>query len=119
MGVVAAGVHAPGVFGGKGEPGLLLDGEGVDIGPETDGLSRLAAIEDAHHAGVGAGVGLDAHLRQLPEDALLGAVLVAPQLRVGMDIPAEGGHIILKIPGLGQDLVGGQHRCFLAFAFEN
>ena len=38
VGVVAAGVHAA-VGGGKGQPCLLLDGQGVHISPESEGVA--------------------------------------------------------------------------------
>ena len=38
MAVVAAGVHPARVLRGKGQPGVLVDGQGIDVRPEGNGL---------------------------------------------------------------------------------
>ena len=99
--VVAAGVHHTRILRGKGQAGLLLHGQGVDVRPQADGPACLSAPDDAQNARAGAGPGLDAHGRQLPKDQGLGAGLLPAQLRVGVDVPAKAGHI------------AGQVFCFL------
>ena len=94
--IVAAGMHHTLGLAGKGYARLLVDGQGVDIGAERHALAgALAAVEQAHHGG---GQGLldlvHAHLLQLPPDEGAGAHLLHPQLRVGVDVPPDGGQLL-------------------------
>ena len=47
VGVVAAGVHPPRVAGGKGQAGVLLDGQGVGVAAEGDGVVPAKVKEGA------------------------------------------------------------------------
>jgi hypothetical protein len=89
MGIVTAGVHGAGDPGGVRDVVRFLDGEGVHIGTETDGGASSAQVAD--HAGP-ANSRLDGQA-QVAEDVgreLSGAVLLEPELRVGVDIAAPG-----------------------------
>ena len=48
MRVMPAGMHHAGVLRGKGQPGLLLHGQGVGIAAQAHGGSRQAAVYHAH-----------------------------------------------------------------------
>ena len=51
VGVVAAGVHAAGVGGGEGQPGLLGDRQGVHVRPDHQGRPGPAGPEEPDDAG--------------------------------------------------------------------
>ena len=82
---MAAGVHGA-VLAGKGQTGLLGDGQGVDIAPEQDGLARLAQGDD--YSGLAAYFALDSHGLQLAHNAVHGVAQVESHAGVGVDIPA-------------------------------
>ncbi len=51
MQVMAAGVHQPFCFTGKGQSGFLLNGQRIHIGPQSHRLSRTASCNLGHHPG--------------------------------------------------------------------
>ena len=51
--VVAAGVHDPRRLGGEGKVRLLLDGKGIDVGPQGNGPAGVRAPQNCHHTGLG------------------------------------------------------------------
>ena len=53
MPVVPAGVHLAGVGGGKGQAGLLLDGERIGVTAEGDGVSLPKVKKSAQGTGDG------------------------------------------------------------------
>ena len=85
VGVVAAGVHPPRVLRGAGQPGRLLDGQGVHVGAQPDHGAGAAAAQDGLDAGAG-----DARAHFEPQF-----------FQVGGD---EGGRLLLLEAELG-DLV--------------
>ena len=58
--VVSAGVHDAGHHGGEGQAGVLVDGQGVEIGTQGNPRALLRTGEVDHEAGLGAGLGCDA-----------------------------------------------------------
>ena len=95
--VVAAGVHDTGVLAAVGLAGVFLDGQGIDVRPEHQGLAGPAALDGAHTAG-DALEGLDgnAHLLQLGDDKAGGLHLVLAHLGVGVE-PAAGLNDVLLL----------------------
>jgi len=51
--VVPAGVHLAGVGGGKGQAGLLLDGERIGVTAESNGIGLPKVKKGAQGAGDG------------------------------------------------------------------
>ena len=102
--IVAAGMHNTGILGGKGQAGLFLHGQGIDIGAQTDGLAGLTAADDAQNAGIGTGLAFNAHGLQFTEDEGLGTGLTTAQLGVSVDVPADLDHIIGQSFGFLQDI---------------
>ena len=80
--VVAAGVHHARVLAGEGQPGLLLHGQGIDVGPEGHGPA-LAAVQHGP-AAVVVRIAVDgiAHFLQLRLDLVGGRRLLQGQLGV-------------------------------------
>ena len=96
--VVAAGVHDPITFRGKGQTGLLAHGQGVHVGPEQD-LFPFFFADDAHN---GAGADLlpgDAHVIQGFFHQGRGLGQTAAQLRMVMDLPAPGQQLFVHLFG--------------------
>ena len=107
--VMAAGVHDAGVLGGEGEAGLLLDGEGVNVAAEHDGLPRAAALQNAHHAGFQVTLRGDAQGFQVVLNDPGGAEFLQPQLRMGVEVPAQGDKLIPLLRHGGLDVKGCLH----------
>ena len=85
VGVVAAGVHLPGVAGGEGQAGVLLDGQGVGVAAKGDGLGPAEVEKGAQSPRNGGGQG-------------------APQ---GGEYLAEIGQGLRQVPVQFRDLVEG------------
>jgi len=89
--IVAAGMHAPLVLRGMIKGVVLLQGQGIHIGPQTDGARAAATPEGAHHAGAtDAGGDLKAPGLEFFGHDGRSAVLFVAQLRVSMQITADG-----------------------------
>jgi hypothetical protein len=88
--VVAAGVHHPGDAGAEGEAGLLLDGEGVDVGAEQHRSPRPPTLQAEHRPG-GRGTAqlLEPERAQPLPDDRRGDDLLAGQLGLGVEGPAQ------------------------------
>ena len=86
---MAAGVHLPRLAGGKGQAGLLLEGQRVDIRPQGDGLARLAALDLRNQSGrLEPAIG-NAQFVHFFGDLLCGAELLEARLRMLVKIPAK------------------------------
>ena len=112
VGIVAAGVHTPFVPGGKGETGLLLDGESIHVGPEEDGFSLPAAGKLADDPGLPRGemVG-DPPVVQLRVDESQGLREIQSQLGDLVQGAAEGNDVLLH--GFAFFPHKGDTSCFL------
>jgi hypothetical protein len=94
--VVAAGVHAAGVLAGMGQSGCLQDRQRVHVGTQADRVLAVAIAQHADHTGFAdAAMDLDAPFFQLARDHVRGAVFFQPELRVGVDVAANGGQFVL------------------------
>ena len=88
--VVAAGVHDAVVLRGKGQAGALLDGQGVDVRAEHDGLAGAAGVQRGDEAGVvREGLHLQAHGLHVLHQGLGGLKLLEAQFRVLMVVSAS------------------------------
>ena len=120
MDIVSAGVHHARVAGGKVGSDSLLNGEGVNISPNGDGLilgRRLGsglAVDNAHHAvsGDSGGVG-DPPPGEPGADDLLGALLVFGKLGMLVDVAADGNNFAVYIGNTGADLFFRYHGVLL------
>ena len=108
MNVVTAGVHHAVVLGAVIPGTILLQGQGVDVGADAHHVAGLAAADDTHDAGVGAGLMLDAPLGQQSRDALLGLQLLGAQLGILMQFPTDGNHFL----GNGLNFLVDFHKNF-------
>jgi hypothetical protein len=90
--VMAAGMHLARHGGAIGQVGLLLDGQGIHVGPQANNLAGTLtlALDDGHHAGLAdAGHDLVAAERlQLLGHDLRGAVNIEQQFGIAMKIAA-------------------------------
>ena len=94
VGVVAAGVHDAGDLGGKGQAGLLLDGQGVHVRPQQHRGTGAAAANLSHHAGVPYRAEGDGPGGQLLPYPAAGLKLLEPQLGLPVEGTAQAHHII-------------------------
>ena len=96
MAVVAAGVHFSGLRTGVGKGVELLHGQRVHIGPQTHAAPAgptIAPVDDANHpGGRHATVQCNAPAGQLLRHDIGGAHFLKTQLRVGVDVFADGGN---------------------------
>ena len=104
MAVVAAGVHDANHAAhprrldlrGEGQVDLLLDRERIHVGAQRNHAARLAAFENADHAGVAhAGLHFDAELLQVFGHERRSALLMIRELGILMDVPPPGDHLVL------------------------
>ena len=87
MAVVAAGVDHAVVDRAIGYLPLLLQADGVHVGPEADGPAAISAGQLRHHAGAAdAGVDAQAHLPQLLRHEGGGVGLLKGRLRVHVQV---------------------------------
>ena len=106
VGVMAAGMHharlhaAPlgGDLGGIGQAGLLGDRQRVHVGTQGHSGPGPAALQHRHHARMGDAL-LDVLLRKAQEPQLLDDFrrrleLAVAQLRVGVEVMAQGHHCL-------------------------
>ena len=94
--VMAAGMHHAGILAGVGSAGLLLNGQGVHITAQQDGLAGLGALDGGQHAGLqAAGTPLDPILIQLGLDGLAGLILLGAYLGMGVEVAAHLNKIIV------------------------
>ena len=102
--IMAAGMHHVGHLAGKGQAGLLLHGQSVYIRPQGHAAARtLFAMDQRHDSGGYRGLDLIyAVFCQLFPDEGGGHELVAPDLRMPMDLPPNVHDLI--IAGLGSFL---------------
>jgi hypothetical protein len=83
-------VHHPGDAGAEGEAGLLLDGEGVDVGAEQHRPPRPATFEaEDRPGGRGTAQLLEPERAQPLTDDRGGADLLAGKLGLGVERPAQ------------------------------
>ena len=91
---MSAGVHDAVMAAAEGAVVLLLDGEGVDIGPEGDCAGPWpASTEKAQHAGLANPLVGDIQGVQLPLDEPGGLMFLQSQLGMVVQLPAEGGEM--------------------------
>ena len=91
MAVVSAGVHLAGMCAGVGKGVELLHGQGVHVGAQSQCAAGGAGFHNAHHPGSAhAAVDRNAPLGQLGGHHIGRAHLLKTQLRVGMDVFAQG-----------------------------
>ena len=107
--IVAAGVH-PAVGAGKRLAGGLLNGQGVHIGAEQNGLAGVLAAQQHHKSRLAAGNGGQAHLLQFAFDNGKRIVQVKAGLGMGMKFAAHGDHLGRKGGGLLHQLILVQHH---------
>jgi hypothetical protein len=90
---VAAGVHDPRSFAGKGQAGFLLHGQGVDVRPEGHGFA-LAALQHRPAAGAARkAVYRITHGLQLLLNVVRGPEFLPGELRVPVEPAALFGDI--------------------------
>ncbi|MNT09290.1 hypothetical protein D3C72_1440680 [compost metagenome] len=88
--VMAAAVHLAVVARTVLELVFLLHGQGIHVGAQHDGPIRRAALDHAHHAGLGdAGMGFDAPAAQRVRHQLGRAVLFIAELGVHVDVAPQ------------------------------
>src|SRR5229473_676851 len=81
--------------------------QAVHIGPKPDRARRVADPQPPHDAGLAhPAMHLDAEPGELLGDQIRGALLLEPELRVGVDIPAPPGQLVVK----GADFLYHRHR---------
>ncbi len=98
-----------GVLTGVRQVGRLQDRQRVHVGAQADRALAVAVAEHADHAGLAdAAMHLDAPFLQLLGDQFGGAVLFQAELRVGVDVAADGGQFRLVAAGTVERGVG--HR---------
>ena len=89
-------VHPAGILAGIGQAGGLQDRQRVHVGPQANRTLPIPVSQHPDDTGLAdAAMHLDSPLLQLLRDKLGGAVLLQPQFRMGMDIAANGGQLIL------------------------
>ena len=94
--VVAARVHAPGVDARVGKAVFLAHGEGVHVGPESDGTCAVskAAFDHAHHPSFAqTRVKGDAPAFEQIGHHFTGAFFLEAQLGVGVQVAPDGGEL--------------------------
>ena len=95
---MAAGMHLAVVPGAVPEIVLLVEVEGVEIGAQPDRPGRGPGLQPADHAGLcQPSMDLDAEALQLFGDDVGRAVFLEGGFRMGMDIPAPYGHVVVEI----------------------
>jgi hypothetical protein len=112
VGIVAAGVHDPGVAAAIRGVALLRDRQRVHVRSYRDRRPRPPPAKDAHHARLRHRVAhLESQLAEPGGDELARAELAVGELRVLVDVPSQvdepwayRGH------GLGQAVVGRRGR---------
>jgi len=102
MNVMAAGVHHALLLRGKREPGLLLNGQRVHVGPQGHRGALSAGRDHAHHTvhtgqhGVG-----NVQPFQFPADQSGGLLLPVGQFGMAVDLTAKGDGIRCSLSGSG------------------
>src|SRR4051794_12026318 len=96
--VMPTGVHQPGMDGRPGQARFLVDRQRVHVGAQTD---RAAAGPRPDHADDArlrkARVNLvDAERAQLLGHESRGGALLEPELRMGVEMPAPGGEVVVE-----------------------
>ena len=90
-------MHQAGLFGGKGQARALFDRQRIEIHTQTNHGAVLGAQFRHHTRTANAFTHLPAELTQLTSHQRRGALLMATQLRMGMQIPTnlqQGGLIV-------------------------
>ena len=106
--VMAAGMHAPVMPRPVGEGIGLEDRQAVHVGAQSDRPRRVADPQPPDEPGLAdAAMHLDAELFELAGDEIGGALLLEPQLGMGMDVAPPFGQLVVK----GADLVDDRHGC--------
>lgn len=96
--VVAAGVHHSRMNAGKLHPAFLLNGKGVNIRPQQQGLSRLCPLNHGDAAGVVLkGHHGDPHFFQLRHEKRRGFPLLIGELRVTVEIVAVFHNLLFHL----------------------
>ena len=92
-------------------------GQGVDVRPQQDGLSRLSALDEAQHAGVHHPLMLNAHGVQLRLDAGHGLRLLPGDFRMAVELPPHADDIVFvlfqQLPNIHFD--PPYVECFMVF----
>ena len=106
MDVVTTGVHDPVVGRAVRNLDLLVDWQGVDVGPPRDDRPRMGALENGNNSVVG-NPGLHVVSHRLEATGDLGAGLLLPVGELGVLVePAPGLHQLrLDLGRRGGDLV--------------
>ena len=90
MAVVSAGVHFAFDGAGVGESGFFVNGQGVDVGPQQDGLLPFAGqVSQGPRAAAQVAHMLNAKFGQVLADDFGGSVLVVRQFGMPMDVVAD------------------------------
>ena len=112
--VVTAGVHEPGLPAvddgflprGEGQAGLLRDRQGVHVAAHGHDGTGLAALEDPDDARLGvARPDLEAELAEIIGDDAGRARFLEAELRVAVDVLADGDELGGELIGRGLDLL--------------
>ena len=94
-------MHQTRLFGGKGQAGALFDWQGIEIHAQANHRAVLGAQFRHHTRAANTFTHLPAELTQLAGHQRRGALLMAAQLRMGMQITAnlqQGGLIVHAWP---------------------
>ncbi|BDD87550.1 hypothetical protein DPPLL_19150 [Desulfofustis limnaeus] len=90
MTVMTAGMHAAGVNRGKRDPGTLLNGQRIHIGPQADSWRLSVRLTDlGDDPGMTDGLAGNADLRQFLSDIGSRPVLFIAQFREAMQMAAD------------------------------
>ena len=89
MGIMAASVGNAGVLGAIGHILIVLDGQGIDIGSQGDGVAPFLTADQPHHPGAGDGVMLYAHLGELVHDEFLRFIFPVAELGMLVQVTAD------------------------------
>ena len=92
--IVSTGMHHAVVGRGERQPGLLLDGQGVDVGTQSHSVQIIAAGKVGHYPRAHETSLWDFQLVQGSADPFSGLVFLPAQLGVAMQIAANRDHAL-------------------------
>ncbi len=101
--IVAAGVRDVGHHRRERRPGPIGHRQRVHVGPQCDARPMLGAEVADQTGAAGQHLRIEARVGQMRRDELRGAELLPAQLRVGVDVPSPGHHVVVVggQPGVG------------------
>ena len=109
---MTAGMHLPVVGRAVVEIVLLVEVEGVEIGPEADMPRSVAGFERPHHAGAcQSAMDLGAERVEQSRDHLGGPGFLEGRLRVRMNVAPPAGHVGLPVRDPVDDGHGPSRLC--------